>query len=87
MSEIDNKVDEIASIVNIYSESAMIEIGEKLASDKIHRTLQNNFFKLIKSFIVTQSKKSDNQFDGRNEKTVEICKKMVKEFDVDTLMF
>lgn len=72
----------IEDILNKYPNSLISGIGEYLASDDVHRTLQQNFMRVVIMFISEQSKKSSHQYDDRNKQTVEICKEIAKHYDL-----
>jgi len=63
--------DEISRNIN-YMGSDLEEVGRILAWD--HPTLQQNFMRVIIGFISEESKKDYS--DARNEKTVELCRKL-----------
>ena len=44
--------------------------------NKIHRTLQQTFFRFLRDFIERYAKQSDSYFDGRNEASREYSKKI-----------
>lgn len=58
------------------------EVADLLAN-KTHRYLQQELFKFFLTYVRKQAEKDDHNFDGRNEYTVKLSKKLnevVKEF-------
>ena len=73
--------NEIESILNTYDLGALQDLGEKLATST-HRTLQQNFMRLVLAFIKQQSKNyHSSTYDGRNLKTVGLCKQIQEAID------
>jgi hypothetical protein len=55
-----------------------LALGQLLASEGMHRTLQQNFMRLAVSFIAFQAQKKDKgNFDARNADTVKLASKML----------
>jgi len=52
-----------------------------LAMDRQHRTLQQNFMRVIVAGIKYNAKKRDVDFDLRNEDTVKACREIVKKME------
>jgi hypothetical protein len=46
-----------------------------------HRTIQQNVFKAILKLIEHWAAMSSSHYDGRNEKTVQVCQKIVAALD------
>jgi hypothetical protein len=52
-------------------------LGEALATFP-HRTLQQNFMRLVMSFLQTQAEKEPGFYDARNENTVRLAKAAIR---------
>lgn len=58
------------------------ELAEQMANE--HPTLQQNFMRLCRKFIVKMSQKT--YYDGRNESSVKMAKKMVEAIKDDSCL-
>lgn len=48
-----------------------------------HRTLQQNFMRLIRTYIRETAKMQEYEYDDRNEASVMMCKKLVEIMEFD----
>ncbi len=70
MRAIEGFVSVVEDFVNTFSNDKLEKAGKELA--RIHPTLQQNFFRVIATFILAEAE--NERVDARNEATVELCK-------------
>jgi len=73
----DELVTAIEDYVNTFDHSHLRELGKKLASDRVHRTLQQNVMRAFLAFVEAQAAKDECHYDERNEATVKLCRKIL----------
>lgn len=74
----------IANALN-YMGNGNFKKGFVEGMDRQHRTLQQDFMKLVVMHIQHNSKKAENYFDLRNQAAVELCKAIVNNVPKDML--
>jgi len=78
ITEVDELVSVIEDFVNTFNYDRLRELGRALASDKVHRTLQQNIMRVVLAFIEAQATKKEERYDARNEATVHLCRKLLE---------
>ena len=78
-------VDILFNYFNSFASSNHNKLIELMARQ--HRTLQQNFTRFCLSWLRYLASLNENQYDARNEASVKLAKKMVKEVEDETLPF
>lgn len=76
----EEMAEEMSNFVNAFGEGHYEEFAAYM-SNNVHRTLQQNFMRLIIHQLKAWAEmKNNGRFDLRNEQTVELAKKIVDQF-------
>ncbi len=70
---------EVSNMLNSYGDENVKAFVEEM--NREHRTLQQNFMKLVVAWIRLQAEKTEYQYDLRNEASVLLAKQIVDNFE------
>ena len=79
-------VDKLGRFVNVMGDSTRINLLiDAMAND--HRTIQQGFTRLAVAWLKHLAALPEGQYDGRNEASVKLARKLLKDVDVKFDLF
>lgn len=70
---------EVSNMLNSFNDDNMEAFVDEM--NREHRTLQQNFMKLLVFWIRLQAEKTEHQYDARNEASVLLAKQIVEKLE------